>query len=128
MTSRKLSATRDRAAALRGLLGQIAGAGTPQPGAVRNLPTLLVEATAAMPANATTPVACKILAINGATIEDTRSRISVLNVGPRQIASGTKFHAEPCGRLGRPVAARPVCGALAAVAGLLRLDAGALCR
>ena len=30
--------------------------------------------------------------------------------------------------LGRPVAARPVCGALAAVAGLLRLDAGACCR
>lgn len=100
MTSRKLSATRDRAAALRGLLGQIAGAGTPQPAAVRNLPTLLVEATAAMPANATTPTACKILAINGAAIEDTRSRINVLNVGPRQIASGTKFHAEPCGRLG----------------------------
>lgn len=100
MTAGKLKGTRDRAAALRGLLGQIAGAGTPQPGAVRNLPTLLVEATAAMPANATTPVACKILAINGATIEDTRSRINVLNVGPRQIASGTKFHAEPCGRLG----------------------------
>jgi len=93
MTTRKLAATRDRAAALRGLLGRIAQAGTPQPGTVRQLPTLLVEATATMPAEATTPVSCKILQINGSAIEDTKSRINVLNIGPRSIASGTKFHA-----------------------------------
>lgn len=109
MTTRKLAATRDRAAALRGLLGRIAQAGTPQPGTVRQLPTLLVEATATMPAEATTPVSCKILQINGSAIEDTKSRINVLNIGPRSIASGTKFHAEPCGKLGYCVA-RPAQG------------------
>ena len=97
---KRAAATRDRAAALKGLLGQIAGLGATRPGHVRQLPTLLVEATATMPAGATTPVSCKILQINGAAIEDTRARIPVLNVGPRSIASGTKFHAEPCGRLG----------------------------
>ena len=106
---RRLSMTRDKAAALKRLLGSVAqqaGSMATQP---RGLGRLLVEATAQMPAAATTPVQCKILTINGTTITDTGCRIGVLNVGPRAIASGTKCYAEPCGRLGYCVS-RPAQG------------------
>jgi len=106
---RRLSMTRDKAAAFRQLLGSVAqqaGSMATQP---RGLGRLLVEPTAQMPAAATVPVQCKILTINGTTITDTGCRIAVLNVGPRAIASGTKCYAEPCGRLGYCVS-RPAQG------------------
>jgi len=74
---RRLSMTRDKAAALSRLLGSVAqqaGSVATQP---RGLGRLLVEVTAQMPAAATTPVQCKILAINGTTITDTGCRIGL---------------------------------------------------
>ena len=100
MSGRRVNTTRDRAAALRGIIQQAAQQAGSQPAQQRAMGRLFVEATAQMPAAATTKVSCKILTINGTTIEDTEQRIEVLNVGPRAIASGTKLYAEPCGQLG----------------------------
>ena len=110
MSGRRVNTTRDRAAALRSIIQQAAQQAGSRPAQQRAMGRLLVEATVQMPAAATAKVSCKILAINGATIEDTKQRIDVLNVGPRAIASGAKFYAEPCGQLGYCVS-RPSQGA-----------------
>ena len=100
MTSRKLSVTRDRAAALGQMLRGGAAGSVAQPAEPSEIPRLAVRILADIQAGDYSQKDAAILSLSGSAVSDTLQRIKVRHVGEGAVAANTIVFPEPCGKHG----------------------------